>query len=268
MALKQMPSDRLAHCAWIADIDLMVDGCCGCWTYKLLQTMSRLEVIDGAAVWDQTGRVIANRQTIMQLQLVPATIKGALQRRMALRWAALHPDPRLCTFPWHRDVYTCCMDQSRSCDGVTCETPKHLQWCAVSFVVMQCLARLRLGGHDLQIRLGKTKSQVPRHQQVCRLCSKEGTCGRTSCTFYWSAQLISTFEIGTVLSLAVHLHLRLSLYDIFDCEQLAHAVYTMTKFREFCLMCAPGTAVTVEIIQQAVEADIELTRISLGSSRL
>ena len=61
MALNQMPSDRLAHCAGVAAIDLMLAGFSGCWTYKLLQTMSRLEVIDGAAVWDQTGRVIANR---------------------------------------------------------------------------------------------------------------------------------------------------------------------------------------------------------------
>ena len=56
MALKQMPSDRLADCARVADIDLMLDGCFGRWTYKMLQTKSRLEMIDGAAVWDQTGR--------------------------------------------------------------------------------------------------------------------------------------------------------------------------------------------------------------------
>ena len=90
---------------------------------------------------------------------------------------------------------------------------------------------------------------------------------RTSGTFYWSALLISTFEIGTgpaVFGSALARQTRL--YDIFYCEhqdQLAHAVYTMTKFREFCLMCAPGTAaVTVESIQQAVEADVELTRIN------
>ena len=273
MALKQMPSDRLAHCAWVADIDLMLDGCCGCWTYKLLQTMSRLEVIDGAAVWDQTGRVIANRQTIMQLQLVPATIKGALQRRMALRWAALHPDPRAAPSP-SIEMCTHAAWISRSCDGVTCETPKHLKLC-VSFVVLQCLARLRLGGHDLQIRLGRTKSQVPRHQRVCRLCSKEGAPffrqhdGAAhvedvrhfllECPAYQHVRDRYSVVFGSALAPQT------CLYDIFDCEhqdQLAHAVYTMTKFREYCLLCAQGDAVTVESIQQAVEADVELTRIN------
>jgi hypothetical protein len=54
------------------------------------------------------------------------------------------------------------------------------------------------------------------------------------------------------------------MHEIFDCEhqdQLAHAVYTMTKFREYCLSRPQGVAVRVEAIQQAVEADIELIRI-------
>jgi hypothetical protein len=36
MALNCMSVDRLAHCAWVADIDLMLDKCRECWTYKLL----------------------------------------------------------------------------------------------------------------------------------------------------------------------------------------------------------------------------------------
>jgi hypothetical protein len=39
MTLKCMPDDRLAQCAWVADIDLMLAGCRTCWTYQLLHTM-------------------------------------------------------------------------------------------------------------------------------------------------------------------------------------------------------------------------------------
>jgi hypothetical protein len=48
--------------------------------------------------------------------------------------------------------------------------PKHLKLC-VSFVVLQCLARLRLGWHQLQIRnirIKKARACMPRNQRLCR----------------------------------------------------------------------------------------------------
>ena len=144
-----------------------------------------------------------------------------------------------------------------------------------TLVVMQCLARLRLGGHDLQTRLGRTTSQVPWHQRVCRLCSKEGAPFfrqhdeaehvedvrhfLLECPAYQHVRDRDSVVFGSALAPQT------SLYDIFDCEhqdQLAHAVYTMTKFREHCLLCAQGAAVTVESIQRAVEAHVELIRIN------
>jgi hypothetical protein len=64
MTLKGMPPDRLAHCAWIADIELMLAGCRECWTYRLSHTMSRLGVIDGPPVFDQTGRVLLTARKV------------------------------------------------------------------------------------------------------------------------------------------------------------------------------------------------------------
>ena len=58
----------------------------------------------------------------------------------------------------------------------TCTVPKHLKLC-VSFVVLQCLARLRLGWHMLQVRsdrIKKARARLPRSQRLCRLCSTEG----------------------------------------------------------------------------------------------
>jgi hypothetical protein len=45
MILKCMSDNRLAHCAWVADIDLMLTGCRSCWTHQLLHTMSLLGVL-------------------------------------------------------------------------------------------------------------------------------------------------------------------------------------------------------------------------------
>jgi Reverse transcriptase (RNA-dependent DNA polymerase) len=274
MTLRQMSSDRLAHCAWVADIELMLDGCCGCWTYKLLNTMSYLGVIDRATIWDQDDRVIIDKHGIMHLQLLPKAVIFALHQRMAMRWTELHPDPRaapsdrveMCT---HAAWVLKLRDGSHS-RGV----PRHLKLC-VSFVVQQCFSRLRLGGHDLQIRLGRTTSHAPRHQRLCRLCSTARApfarqhigigCVEDvkhfliECPAYEHVRLRYTTVFGSALS-----GVRMDMHEIFDCEhqdQLAHAVYTMTKFREYCLSRPQGVAVRVEAIQQAVEADIELIRI-------
>jgi hypothetical protein len=53
---------------------------------------------------------------------------------------------------------------------------------------------------------------------------------------------------------------------IFDCDrqdQLAHAVYTMTLFRDECLSCLQqDVASNVDALQLAVEHDVELLRMS------
>ena len=51
---------------------------------------------------------------------------------------------------------------------------------------------------------------------------------------------------------------------IFDCDQqdqLAHAIYTMTKLREQCLSLPHASAVQLQRVQQAVDDDVELIRI-------
>jgi hypothetical protein len=86
MTLKCMPDDRLAHCAWVADIDLMLAGCRTCWTYQLLHTMSLLGVLRRNS-WDHRENSVVDRHSIMHLQLVPKAIKLALHGQMASRWA-------------------------------------------------------------------------------------------------------------------------------------------------------------------------------------
>jgi hypothetical protein len=57
---------------------------------------------------------------------------------------------------------------------------------------------------------------------------------------------------------------QLRLLSILDCDQqdqLAHAVYTMTVFRDHCLSLPHGSHIAITNVQQIVEEDVELTRI-------
>ena len=81
----------------MADIELMLDGCRECCTYKLLHTLSLLGVVDGSTIWDMAGRPLTDKRGIMMLQVPPESIKAVLQQRMDLRWSALQPDPRIAT---------------------------------------------------------------------------------------------------------------------------------------------------------------------------
>ena len=124
----------------------------------------------------------------------------------------------------------------KAADGGRCQGSKHLKLC-VSFVVLQCLARLRLGLHGLQIRLGRIKGMVPRPDRLCRLCSTVGApfygqrpgevCVEDvkhfvlECPAYGHIRSRYSAVFGTAPALCSDMH------TIFDCDhqdQLAHAV--------------------------------------------
>ena len=191
---------------------------------------------------------------------------------MNARWNALQPNPRTAPSPriemcTHAAWVLTAHGESR------CRGSKHLKLC-VSFVVLQCLARLRLGWHDLQIRVGRVKAKVPRDQRLCRLCSTVGapfveyrsgnSCVEDlkhfvlECPAYRHVRARYSDVFGRVPALCT------DMYAIFDCEQqdqLAHALYTMTKLREDCLSRPQGADIDIGILQLAVEEDVELTRI-------
>lgn len=43
-----MDSNRLAHQAWLGDIQLMLNGCTECWAFHMLTVLQRLAVISDA----------------------------------------------------------------------------------------------------------------------------------------------------------------------------------------------------------------------------
>jgi Reverse transcriptase (RNA-dependent DNA polymerase) len=277
MALQSMPHDRLAHCAWVGDIELVLEGCRVCWTYKLLHTMSVLGVIDRSSVFDHSGRVLLDRQGIMGLQLPPASIKVALQRTMDMRWAGLvQQNPRTSPSVGIEMCTHAAWVLGNGEGGVCRGRSKHLKLC-VSFVVLQCLARLRLGLHGLQIRLGRiSHNRVPRVDRLCRLCSAVGAPFLGQRLGGACVEDLKHF----VLECPAYGHIRSRYTDvfgvapdvcsdmlaIFDCDRqdhLAHAVYTMTLFRDECLSCLQqDVAINVDALQLAVEHDVELLRIS------
>ena len=282
MNLKCMSDDRLAYCAWVADIDLMLSGCRDCWTYYLLHTMSLLGVLD-RTMWDHRANSVVDRQCIMQLQLVPKNIKLALRAKMASRWADLHADPR--TAPsGGLEMCTHAAWVLKFQGAGTCVLPKHLKVCA-SFAVLQCLARLRLGWHQLQVRTDRIKrstERLPRHQRLCRLCSTDGAPFHAhhpgvalvedvqhfllECPAYQHlrAKYPNVFGTAIVADNAPRSpHSRvLSIFDCDQQDQLAHAIYTMTTFRSQCLSLPHGSHVALNSIQQIVDEDMELVRMS------
>jgi Reverse transcriptase (RNA-dependent DNA polymerase) len=277
MTLTCMSADRLARCAFVADIDLMLNGCRNCWTYKLLHTMSLLGLL-ARTEWDRRANSVVDRQCILQLQLVEKSIEIAMRGKMVARWATIirEVDPRsapstgleMCTHAaWVQKF-----------EGDSCALPKHMKLC-VSFVVLQCLARLRLGWHQLRVRTERLKhgrARLPRSERLCRLCSTEGA------SFH--AQRVGASCVEDVqhfmLECPAYRHLRakypcvfgnavgesaqLRLLSIFDCDhqdQLAHVVYIVTVFRNHCLSLPHGNHIVVNDVQQIVEEDDEVIRI-------
>jgi hypothetical protein len=285
MTLKCMPDDRLAHCAWVADVDLMMlAGCRTCWTYQLLLTMSLLGVLSRNS-WDHRTNYVIDRHSIMHLQLVPKAIRLALHGQMASRWTradVLGRDPRVAP-------------------SVGIEMCSHAAWvlkfqegawlyCAETFeivcivAVLQCLARLRLGWHQLRVRTGrlkKARARLPRNQRLCLLCSTDGAAFLAQrvggccvedvkhflleCPAYHRLRARYPCVFGDVVPDGTTQSEQLRLLSILNCDQqdqLAHVVYTMTVFREHCLSLPHGSHVAITNVQQLiVEEDVELARI-------
>jgi hypothetical protein len=96
-----------------------------------------------------------------------------------------------------------------------CTVPKHLKL-GVLFAVLQCLARPRLGWHQLRVRtdrLKKADARLPRNQRLCWLCSTDGApflaqrvavgvVLKMSSISYWNIQPTSIYVRDTCVFLA------------------------------------------------------------------
>jgi hypothetical protein len=165
--------------------------------------------------------------------------------------------------------------------------PQHLK-CCISFRMLQCLSRFRVGWHHLRVQTGRQVSarqglrREARAERLCPLCSVPGASFRVSD----SGEFDSPEDLLHFVSeCPAYNHIRRRYHyvfakanagpvvdymrNVFACDnqaQLAACLYTMDMFRNECLKLPVGAVVRVAELTGVVEQDIELIRMNLGSS--
>ncbi len=91
--LADMDATRVARMAWMSDILLMVEGCKFCWTYKLLSTLTALNVLP-ASSWDPEVNSDVTVDMVACLGFEEKDVVRAMDAAAASRWLGLHPCPR------------------------------------------------------------------------------------------------------------------------------------------------------------------------------
>jgi hypothetical protein len=304
MKLRDMQADRLAHNVWVADIELMsLEGCRHCWTYKLLDTLSQLGAVP-RAMWDHRSSLGVTKEDVMNVSIVEDVVTSALHNCFARRWQGLHDDPRSVPSLEHDKCIHAgwVMPPLRAAHGVVRRPaqPRHMKLC-MSFKMLQCLARFRVGWHYLESHAARLKRRhgganaiVPWSERKCRLCSvptgpyydgqpgsEDGVTGNATedlrhfmleCPAYCliRARFPSVFgaadgpaHTGTPCQ---------SMLDIFACHHqhdLAACIYSMDHHRSVCLrpvgppvLAIHGAMAAGPMLPQA-EDDVEMVRLGM-----
>ena len=269
MKLRDMSVDRLAYNVWVADIELMLDGCRHCWTYKLLDTLTHLGVLPRAE-WDCLSSLVVTKEQVMSLCIVEDVVQSAMHRCFALRWQDLHHDPRLAPSLQHdKCIHACWVMPANVVTSGSVGRPAqpgHMKLC-MSFKMLQCYARFRVGWHYLESHAARLKQRhrgtqaVPWGDRKCRLCSVptgpyydgqsrgEGGPGNATedlrhfmleCPAYCHirAKYPSVFIGGPALSAVDDSSGRQRMLHIFACRKqsdLAACIYLMNHHRTLCL---------------------------------
>jgi hypothetical protein len=169
-------ADKMAARALRDDIRLMLSGCKDCWTFKLLDTLSEIGVIERSQ-WQPSTALCPTVMDIIGIPITEQQVKEVLE----LRWYELlrqHQPPEL----FWGDAVT----HHASSDTIMLKTylawvrardlrrtPPHLKCTRLSFNQLQCICRMRLGWHNLEIQAGRHR-KVTRRDRVCRLCRAYG----------------------------------------------------------------------------------------------
>jgi hypothetical protein len=266
--------DSLSHNVLLDDLRLaVVDGCTRCWSFSFLKTMQHLNLLR-AGEWD------AGVDTILAVANDPERftekhITWALLRCLRLRWngLAMHPrDPATPSARFDRCVFAAWVWPLPD-EGPLYGTrpPPHLSVCE-SFRTLQCLAKLRLGWHDLQIRVGRwhPAQQHARQSRLCPLCS-------TASAPFSAARdhraLASGVEdmLHFLLDCPAYTHIRSCFSDVFPIARtdddsgmmialfnhnnqarLAKGVLLMTEFRRQCMLAIEGGSLQPAMSDDAI----------------
>jgi hypothetical protein len=170
--------DKLAAKALRSDVWFMVSGCTDCWSYKLLNALTVLGVLDRGC-WDRSVNAAIRAPDVLAVRLNEKHVKEQLRRRFDADLRSIHANAQLLRKgPRHPD---CASNQvmlvtymsyvrARNLD----RKPPHLSCRRLSFAEVQTLCRYRLGWHDLHVQSGRY-TRVGRQQRVCTLCASQAS---------------------------------------------------------------------------------------------
>jgi hypothetical protein len=241
-----------------ADLSMMRQGCQNCWSFHFLTIMTHLNII-GLQSWHPAhSTYTVGVDTILQLacHFKLQSVQFALTRLLCVRWNGLHPDPRHHAVPslaFQRCVHLAWVLPMPATGSMHSVQPPHLKLC-LPFYTLQCLARLRLGWHHLEVRVAKYRGVQDRQQRVCPLCSLPAAPFRPSS----NAQHTPCVEhvAHFLLDCPAYTHIRDAFADVFpvlpartddvcaslnslfahhDQRRLALCVHAMTDFRKCCV---------------------------------
>jgi hypothetical protein len=166
-------SGKLAAKALRADVRYMLTGCTDCWSYKLLNTLTLLGIVDRSK-WDRSQNAALTAEAVLSIVLCEKQVKQRLRALFDGDLDALAADEALIRRgPRHPGCnsgqvmlvtylsYVRARDLSRK--------PQHLKCRRLSFAEVQTLCRYRLGWHDLQVQRGRYGGTAREHR-VCKVC--------------------------------------------------------------------------------------------------
>ena len=173
--LSRMNVDRLAYRAFRDDIRLMLDGCQQCWAYKLLDTLTSLGVVQ-AGQWRSLNGTQPTVESIVCIPITEEEVVKALHNLFDGSWNSE---------PAHGPREVQCSSQHilhatyQSWVRGGAALPKYMKSNELSFSMVQCISRYRLGWHKLAIqdqRVGGRQghNSIPRMERVCEICKALG----------------------------------------------------------------------------------------------
>ena len=169
----KLPSSELVHRTLQEDVGLMLDGCKDCWSYHLLSALSKLGLVAPGQWCPRRSTRPLDVGSILELTMDEKTVQEALQQKFDVVWDGVdvgiqHPCRLSC--PSDRILNSTYVAWSR---GQGDGPPSYLNTSALSFRMLQCLSRYRLGRHYLAIQTGRYRG-VPRSSRVCTVCQALG----------------------------------------------------------------------------------------------
>jgi hypothetical protein len=169
----KLPSSELVHRTLKDDVGLMLDGCKDCWSYHLLSALSKLGLVAPDQWCPRRSTHPLEVDSILELNMDEKTVQEALQQKFDEVWDGVdvgiqHPCRPDC--PSDNILNSTYVAWSR---GAGDRSPSYLTSSALSFRMLQCLARYRLGRHNLAIQTGRYRG-VLRHDRVCIVCQALG----------------------------------------------------------------------------------------------